>query len=116
MPNAAITGWGISVPERVLTNHDLERMVETSDEWIVSRTGIRERRIVSSDDSTTSLATEAARNALAKAGCTADDIDLIVVATATPDDFLVSQACLVPAEICGTGAAFDVRAACVCGV
>lgn len=112
MPNAAITGWGISVPERVLTNHDLERMVETSDEWIVSRTGIRERRIVSSDDSTTSLATEAARNALAKAGCTADDIDLIVVATATPDDFLVSQACLVQAEIGGNAAAFDVGAAC----
>lgn len=112
MPNAAITGWGISVPERVLTNHDLERMVETSDEWIVSRTGIRERRIVSSDDSTTSLATEAARNALAKAGCTTDDIDLIVVATATPDDFLVSQACLVQAEIGGNAAAFDVGAAC----
>lgn len=112
MPNAAITGWGISVPDRVLTNHDLERMVETSDEWIVSRTGIRERRIVGSDDSTTSLATEAALNALAKAGCSADDIDLIVVATATPDDFLVSQACLVQAEIGGKAAAFDVGAAC----
>src|SRR5690606_3575247 len=112
MPNAAITGWGISVPERVLTTHDLERMVEASDEWIVSRTGTRERRSVWSDDSTTSLATAASRNALAKAGCTADDIDLIVVATATPDDFLVSQACLVQAEIGGNAAAFDVGATC----
>lgn len=112
MPNAAITGWGISVPDRVLTNHDLERMVDTTDEWIVSRTGIRERRIVGKDDSTTSLATAAAKRALEKAGCTADDIDLIVVATATPDDFLVSQACLVQAEIGGKAAAFDVGAAC----
>lgn len=112
MPNAAITGWGVSVPDRVLTNHDLERMVDTTDEWIVSRTGIRERRIVGKDDSTTSLATEAARKAMEKAGCTADDIDLIVVATATPDDFLVSQACLVQAEIGGNAAAFDVGAAC----
>lgn len=112
MPNAAITGWGMSVPDRILTNHDLERMVETSDEWIVSRTGIRERRIVGANDSTTSLATEAARRAMEKAGCTAEDLDLIVVATATPDDFLVSQACLVQAEIGGNAAAFDVGAAC----
>lgn len=112
MPNAAITGWGHAVPDRVLTNQDLERMVDTNDEWIVSRTGIRERRIVGKDDSTTSLATEAARQALRKANRTADDIDLIVVATATPDDFLVSQACLVQAEIGGNAAAFDVGAAC----
>ncbi|HWV34970.1 MAG TPA: beta-ketoacyl-ACP synthase III [Thermomicrobiales bacterium] len=112
MPYAAITGWGISVPDRVLTNQDLERMVETSDEWIVSRTGIRERRIVGTHDSTTSLAAEAAKRAIEKAGRTADDIDLIVVATATPDDFLVSQACLVQAEIGGSAAAFDVGAAC----
>jgi 3-oxoacyl-[acyl-carrier-protein] synthase-3 len=112
MPNAAITGWGHAVPDRVLTNQDLERMVDTNDEWIVSRTGIRERRIVGTNDSTTSLATEAARRALLKANRTADDIDLIVVATATPDDFLVSQACLVQAEIGGSAAAFDVGAAC----
>lgn len=112
MPYAAITGWGIAVPDRVLTNQDLERMVETSDEWIVSRTGIRERRIVGNNDSTTSLATDAARKAIERAACTADDIDLIVVATATPDDFLVSQACLVQAEIGGHAAAFDVGAAC----
>ena len=112
MPNAAITGWGVAVPDRVLTNQDLERMVETSDEWIVSRTGIRERRIVGANDSTTSLATDAARKAMERAVCTADDIDLIVVATATPDDFLVSQSCLVQAEIGGSAAAFDVGAAC----
>jgi 3-oxoacyl-[acyl-carrier-protein] synthase III len=112
MPNAAITGWGYSVPDRVLTNHDLARMVDTNDEWIVSRTGIRERRIVGKDDSTTSLATTAARKALEKAGCSAEDIELIVVATATPDDFLVSQSCLVQAEIGGNAAAFDIGAAC----
>lgn len=112
MPNAAITGWGKAVPERILTNHDLERMVETSDDWIVSMTGIRERRIVGNQESTTSLATAAAREALINARLTADDIDMIVVATATPDDFLVSQACLVQAEIGGSASAFDVGAAC----
>ena len=112
MPNAAIIGWGKAVPERVLTNHDLERMVDTNDEWIRSRTGIRERRIVGKNDTTTSLATAAAREALDRAGCTPDDIDLIVVATATPDDFLVSQSCLVQAELGGNAGAFDVGAAC----
>jgi 3-oxoacyl-[acyl-carrier-protein] synthase-3 len=112
MPNAAIIGWGKAVPDRVLTNHDLERMVDTNDEWIRSRTGIRERRIVGKDDTTTSLATAAAREALANAGCTPDDIDLIIVATATPDDFLVSQSCLVQAELGGNAGAFDIGAAC----
>ena len=112
MRNAAITGWGMAVPERVLTNADLERMVETSDEWITSRTGIKERRIVGPEDSTTSLSVTAARQALDTAGLTADDIDLIVVATCTPDQFLVSQACLVQAELGGTAGAFDLGAAC----
>ncbi len=112
MPYAAVTGWGKATPERVLTNQDLERMVETTDEWIVSRTGIRQRYVVGKDDSTTALATAAAREALEKAGRTPDDIDLIVVGTATPDDFLVSQACLVQAELGGSGGAFDVGAAC----
>ena len=112
MPYAAVTGWGKATPERVLTNHDLETMVDTSDEWIVSRTGIRERHVVGQQDSTTSLATAAARAALARAGRTPDQIDLIVVGTATPDDFLVSQACLVQAELGGSGGAFDVGAAC----
>ncbi len=112
MPYAAITGWGKAVPERLLTNRDLETMVETTDEWIVSRTGIRQRHIVGPDDSTTSPATAAARQALDRAGRTPAEIDLIVVGTATPDDFLVSQACLVQAELGGSGGAFDVGAAC----
>jgi 3-oxoacyl-[acyl-carrier-protein] synthase-3 len=112
MPYAAITGWGAAVPERILTNRELESMVDTTEEWIVSRTGIRQRHIVGKDESTTSLATAAARVALAKAGRTAEDIDLIVVGTATPDDFLVSQACLVQAELGGNAGAFDVGAAC----
>lgn len=112
MPHAAITGWGFALPDRVLTNADLERMVETSDEWIVSRTGIRERRIVGQNDTTTSLASLAALRAMEKAGLTGSDIELIVVATATADDFLVSQACLVQAAIESKAAAFDVGAAC----
>lgn len=115
MPYAAITGWGKAVPKRILTNHDLEKLVDTTDEWIVSRTGIRERRIVGEGESTTSLGVEAARQAMARAGCAVDDIDLIIVATATPDDFLVSEACLIQAElggIGGSGAAFDIGAAC----
>lgn len=112
MRYAAITGWGMAVPERVLTNADLEKMVETSDEWIVSRTGIRERRIVGPNDTTTSLGAAAAREALDRAGLTADQLDLIVVATCTPDQFLVSQACLIQAEIGGNAGAVDIGAAC----
>jgi 3-oxoacyl-[acyl-carrier-protein] synthase-3 len=112
MRNAAITGWGMAVPERVLTNADLERMVDTSDEWIVSRTGIKERRVVGPNDSTTSLSVAAARQALERAGLGADELDLIVVATCTPDQFLVSQACLVQAELGGSAGAFDLGAAC----
>jgi len=112
MRYAAMTGWGMAVPERVLTNADLERMVDTSDEWIVSRTGIRERRVVGPNDSTTSLSVDAARRALERADLTPDQIDLIVVATCTPDQFVVSEACLVQAELGGSAAAFDVGAAC----
>jgi 3-oxoacyl-[acyl-carrier-protein] synthase-3 len=112
MRYAAITGWGMAVPERVLTNADLEKMVDTSDEWIVSRTGIRERRVVGPNDSTTSLGAAAAREALERAGITADQLDLIVVATCTPDQFLVSEACLIQAEIGGNAGALDVGAAC----
>ncbi len=112
MQHAAITGWGMSVPDRVLSNADLERMVDTNDEWIVSRTGIRERRIVGPEDSATSLGAAAARQALDRAGITAEELDLIVVATCTPDQFLVSQACLIQAEIGGNAGAFDLGAAC----
>lgn len=102
----------MAVPEHVLTNADLERMVETNDEWIVSRTGIRERRIVSAGDSTTSLGAAAAKQALKRAGLDATELDLIVVATCTPDQFLVSEACLIQAEIGGNAGAFDLGAAC----
>ncbi|MDQ2682727.1 MAG: ketoacyl-ACP synthase III, partial [Chloroflexota bacterium] len=112
MHHAAITGWGMALPQTVLTNADLERMVDTNDEWIVSRTGIRERRVVGPGDSTTSLGAEAARKALEQANLSADDLDLIVVATCTPDQFLVSQACLIQAEIGGNAGAFDLGAAC----
>ncbi|MGH2534246.1 MAG: beta-ketoacyl-ACP synthase III [Thermomicrobiales bacterium] len=112
MRYAAITGWGMAVPDRVMTNADLERMVETSDEWITSRTGIKERRVVGPTDTTTSLSTDASRRALDRAGMNAEDIDLIIAATCTPDQFLVSQACLVQAEIGGTAGAFDLGAAC----
>jgi 3-oxoacyl-[acyl-carrier-protein] synthase-3 len=112
MHYAAITGWGMSVPDKILTNADLERLVETNDEWIVSRTGIRERRIVGPTDSTTSLGAAAARQALEQAGLAAEDLDLIIVATCTPDQFLVSQACLIQAEIGGNAGAFDLGAAC----
>jgi len=112
MRYAAITGWGMAVPERVMTNAELERMVDTSDEWIVSRTGIKERHVVGPGDSTTSLSVAAARQALERAGLKATDIDLIIVGTCTPDQFLVSQACLVQAELGGNAGAFDLGAAC----
>jgi 3-oxoacyl-[acyl-carrier-protein] synthase-3 len=102
----------MAVPERVLTNADLETLVETSDEWIVARTGIRERRIAGPNDSTTSLGAAAARQALERAGITAEELDLIVVATCTPDQFLVSEACLIQAEIGGNAGAVDIGAAC----
>ncbi len=112
MRHAAITGWGMAVPDRILTNADLERLVETSDDWIVSRTGIKERRVVGANDSTTSLSVAAARQALDRAELTAEDIDLIIVGTCTPDQFLVSQACLVQSELGGNAGAFDLGAAC----
>ncbi|MEZ4505972.1 MAG: beta-ketoacyl-ACP synthase III [Thermomicrobiales bacterium] len=105
MRYAAITGWGMAVPERVLTNADLEKMVDTNDEWIVSRTGIRERRIVGPNDSTTSLSVAAATQALERSGISAEELDLIVVATCTPISSHVSQACLVQAELGGKAAA-----------
>ncbi|HET9981050.1 MAG TPA: 3-oxoacyl-ACP synthase, partial [Ktedonobacterales bacterium] len=82
---SAITGWGMKVPEKVLTNADLERMVDTSDEWITSRTGIKERHIVSSGETTSTLAIAAARQALERAGLEGKDLGLIIVATVCPD-------------------------------
>lgn len=110
--HAAITGWGMAVPDAILSNADLELLVETSDEWIVSRTGIRERRIAGPEDSSTSLSLAASREALDRAGVTAADIDLIICSTCTSDQLLVSQASLLQAQLGGTGGAFDIGAAC----
>jgi 3-oxoacyl-[acyl-carrier-protein] synthase-3 len=108
-----ITGWGAHAPERRLTNADLEQLVDTSDEWIVSRTGIRERRIAAPHETTASLGAVAAKRALATAGLAPDDLDLIIVATLTPDYLMPSTASLVK-EAIGShrAAAFDVAAAC----
>ena len=111
--NALITGWGMYVPERVLTNDDLSRIVDTSDEWIVSRTGIRERRIAADDETTTSLSVNAARDALAVAGLDPSELDLVIVATCTPDYPLPATSVLVATELGATRAAgFDLQAAC----
>lgn len=113
MPYAALTGWGMSVPDRVLTNADLERLVDTSDEWIVTRTGIRERRIASPGETSASLGTVAARQALERAGVAARDVDLLVVATSTPDQPMPSAACLIQTAIGAVRAGpLDVNAAC----
>jgi 3-oxoacyl-[acyl-carrier-protein] synthase-3 len=109
----SIVGVGSYVPERRLTNADLEEIVETSDEWITTRTGIKERRIASDDQFTSDLATEAARKAMSKAGVTGEDIDLVIVATITPDMPFPSTACLVQHNIGAVNAAaFDLEAAC----
>ena len=90
-----IIGIGSFVPEKILTNKDLEKIVDTNDEWISERTGIKVRHIVADGENTSDIATKAAERALKDAGLTADDIDLIVVATATPDMLFPSTACLV---------------------
>lgn len=112
-PAVGIVGIGSDAPEGVLTNADLERMVDTSDEWIVERTGIRTRHIADANTTTSMLATKASQRALADAGLTGADVDLVVVGTATPDMLFPSTACLVQAEIGATrAAAFDLAAAC----
>ncbi len=112
---SAILGTGSYVPNRVLSNADLERMVETSDTWIVERTGIRERRLVESGQACSDLALEAARQALLAANVKANDIDLILVATCTGDTPLPSTACLLQDRLRATrAAACDISAAC-CG-
>jgi 3-oxoacyl-[acyl-carrier-protein] synthase-3 len=110
---AAIRGWGMYAPERVLTNDELEKMVETSDQWIRSRTGIGTRHILADDETTSTLATRAARQALAQADLPASQVDLIIVATCTPDYLLPSTACLVQDALGATNAAaFDIGAVC----
>ncbi|RIX51862.1 ketoacyl-ACP synthase III [Paenibacillus nanensis] len=108
-----IIGTGKYVPENILTNQQLEQMVETNDEWIVTRTGIKERRLAAEQEATSDLAYEAAKRAIAAAGLTADDIDLIIVATITPDMFFPSTACLLQDKLgAAKAAAFDLSAAC----
>ncbi|MCL9663551.1 ketoacyl-ACP synthase III [Paenibacillus hunanensis] len=108
-----IIGTGKYVPEKILTNADLEKMVETNDEWIVSRTGIRERHIAAPDQATSDLAYEAAIKAIETAGLTAADLDLIVVATITPDMSFPSTACILQDKLgAKKAAAFDLSAAC----
>jgi 3-oxoacyl-[acyl-carrier-protein] synthase-3 len=111
--SVTISGTGSYVPEKVLTNHDLEAIVNTSDEWISSRTGIKERRIASDTQSTSDLATEAAKAAMKDANISGEDIDLIIVATISPDAFFPATACYVQKNIEATNAlCFDVSAAC----
>ncbi len=108
-----ISALGAYVPPRVLTNKDFEKMVETTDDWILSRTGIRERHVVDKGVATSDLATQAARNALAQRGLTASDLDAIVVATVTPDMLFPSTACLVQHKLGAERVwGFDLSAAC----
>jgi 3-oxoacyl-[acyl-carrier-protein] synthase-3 len=110
---ARIIGTGGYLPEKVLTNADLEKIVDTSDEWIVTRTGIRERHIAAEGQTTCDLAEQAARQAMQRAGVTKDEIDLIIVATTTPDKVFPSTACLLQQRLDIHGcAAFDVQAVC----
>jgi 3-oxoacyl-[acyl-carrier-protein] synthase-3 len=108
-----ILGTGKYAPENILTNKELEQMVETNDEWIVSRTGIRERRIASAEQATSDLALIASEEALKNAGISAEDIDLIIVATITPDMAFPSTACILQEKLgAKNAAAFDLSAAC----
>lgn len=108
-----ILGTGKYVPDRILTNKDLESMVETNDEWIVTRTGIRERRLAAEGQATSDLALEASRIALENAGITAEQLDLIIVSTITPDMAFPSTACILQDKLgARNAAAFDLSAAC----
>ena len=109
----SIIGTGSYLPEKILTNQELEKLVETSDDWITSRTGIKERRIAGENEHTSDLAAKAALSAMENAGITAEEVDLIIVATVTPDMFFPSTACFVQTKIGAKNAAcFDVSAAC----
>lgn len=111
--SCSIIGTGSHMPARVLTNDDLAKIVDTSDEWIATRTGIRQRRIAAENEHTSDMAAGAARQALHMAGVSAEELGLIVVATVTPDMFFPSTACFVQAKIGAKNAvAFDISAAC----
>jgi len=109
----SIIGTGSYVPEKILTNDDLSRMVDTSDEWITTRTGIKERRVAAKDEHTSDMAAKAALQAIAQAGISPADIDMILVATATPDMLFPATACFVQKKIGAINAAcLDISAAC----
>ena len=111
--NAAVTGWGWYSPAQVLTNQDLQKLIDTNDDWITSRTGIRERRIAAAGETTSSMATIAARQALEEAELSASDLDLIICATTTPDHLLPATACLIQHNLgAERAAAFDLNSAC----
>lgn len=110
---AKIIGVGSAVPPHVVTNADIELLVDTSDEWITTRTGIKQRHVVNEDETASELAAEAARDAIGFAGIHPDEIDLIIVATSTPDNLYPSTACMVQAHVnARNAAAFDLEAAC----
>jgi len=113
MDGIKIIGTGSALPDKVLTNADLEKMVDTSDEWITTRTGIKERRIADKSTATSDLAVRAARSAIENAKIDSSEIDLIIVATVTPDMFFPSVGCIVQEALCAkNAAAFDLSAAC----
>jgi len=113
MLRARITGTGSAVPDKILTNHDLEKMVDTNDEWITTRTGIKERRIASAGEYTSTFAVIAARRALEMAGISPDELDLIILGTVTPDFPFPATACIIQHELGAShAAAFDLSAAC----
>lgn len=113
MKYSRIAGTGSYLPEKILTNADLERMVDTTDEWIFTRTGIRERHIAAEGEFTSDLSTQAARQAIKAAGIQAQDVDLIIVATTTPDRIFPSTACLMQDKLGISGCpAFDIQAVC----
>jgi len=111
--NAVITGWGMYAPSRVVTNDDLAKFVDTNDEWISSRTGIKERRFASEGETTSSMSVRAARIALDRAKLRPQDVQLVIVGTCSPDYLFPATACMVQSELGATHAgAFDVEAAC----
>ena len=111
--NAVITGWGFYAPSRVVTNFDLEKIVDTSDDWITSRTGIKERRFAAEGETTSSMSLRAGRMALERAKLRPQDVQLVIVGTCSPDYLFPATACMVQSELGATRAgAFDVEAAC----
>ncbi len=111
--SAVITGTGMSVPSRVVTNHDLEKLVDTSDEWITTRTGIKERRIAGKDEVVSEHATRAGRLALEQAGVPPEDVDLLILATVTPDMPIPASSCIVQQQLgCRRAWSFDMQAGC----